>query len=319
MRESAGAGHVREIVTKNFLKKYKQNSTHYADEWSEDRGLMTWFGNMRLREVKAKNVAEFRDWALTEARNRRTGKKGLGPGTVKKNINALGRLYTWAIETGRAEYNPVRDIEKPRDRKSTHHVLEPDEWTTVRTEAEDGDYEPWVLPYMTTILVIGADIADVGGLEWDRIKDRKRVELRRKKSGEAYTIEIDKAFRDMLAESMPRRLDSPFIFHDEDGQPFNNRRQHNRVSQTMARVFDRAGVRGSAKDLRRTFATWLSAVDGISPFEVAAKMGHTDLKTTSRYIDMAKRAGLSFPDLVTVTSLALTGRMDVDHSETVNG
>lgn len=86
---------------------------------------------------------------------------------------------------------------------------------------------------------------------------------------------------DTLVEALrrhPRHLNSPYMFCNQDGQPYKD------IRTAIKNAAKQAGISDSVKmhQLRHAFCSH-ALMQGIDPRTVQKWMGHKDLKTTLRY------------------------------------
>ncbi len=253
---------VKDLLPDYIPDQMARNHSEYVEvAWAKTRHLYGQFADKHIKEITPKMIAVFRDWLLTDApvlSNTKKKKTGLSNSTARLYMAQLSRLFAWSIEHEHTDRNPVREIEKPAPSKPNPDPVSPAEWTLILREAQKDEYPSWVADIMQVMLGLGTDISDVAGLKWSAlgVGDRKRVSLIRHKTRQPFTVELNPTVLAIFRRQI-RRTDSPYIFHDQDRQPFAGRRQCQRASRFFRRVIDRAGVVGKrAKSLRHSMATW---------------------------------------------------------------
>ena len=109
------------------------------------------------------------------------------------------------------------------------------------------------------------------------------VNVRRTKNKKARSVFIGAKTRRALMKY--RRTvshgDNQALFQTLSGRRFES----SGLRQVFRRISDRAGIKFSAHDLRRTFAT-LSLRNGMNPLHVQSMLGHSSLEMTRRYIKL---------------------------------
>ncbi|MBI3814532.1 MAG: site-specific integrase [Nitrospinae bacterium] len=119
------------------------------------------------------------------------------------------------------------------------------------------------------------------------LEREKHIDLRhgfilldKTKNGERREIPINQTLRDTL-QRIPRRLDSPYVFTDDNGKRFRD------VRKSFASALRRAGIKDfHFHDLRHTFASHL-VMAGVDLTTVSRLLGHKDIKMTLRYAHLA--------------------------------
>ena len=111
------------------------------------------------------------------------------------------------------------------------------------------------------------------------------VNVRRTKNKKPRSVFIGVKTRRALLKY--RRIvshgDNQSLFQSVSGRRFKS----SGLRQVFRRISKRAGIKFSAHDLRRTFAT-LSLRNGMNPLHVQSMLGHSSLEMTRRYIQLVK-------------------------------
>ena len=185
--------------------------------------------------------------------------------TRNRTRSALSRLFSWALEEGLAEHNPVigtaRRQEKPRER-----VLGADELLAIwAATANPGDHNAIVRLLMLT----GQRREEVAAARWTEI-DAKRslwsIPGQRTKNKRAHDVPLSNRALDIFG-ALPKRDGRDLIFGEADG-PFSG------WSKSKERLDRRAGVSSwTLHDLRRTVVTGMAEI-GVQPHIVEAVVNH---------------------------------------------
>ena len=100
--------------------------------------------------------------------------------------------------------------------------------------------------------------------------------LTRPRSGQAQSIHCQTSLK-----KHPRRLDSPDVFYNGDGEPFAD------VDNAFATALRKSGFpHFRFHDMGHTFASWL-VMGGVDLRTVQEWLGHKDIRMTMRYAHLA--------------------------------
>ena len=230
--------------------------------------------SQKTRSETRRLLAKWRDLDLVPVDDitRSTIAEGLGKaeqesGLVTRNRmrSALSRLFSWALEEGLAEYNPVvgtaRRPERPRER-----VLSANELIAIwAATANPGDHNAIVRLLMLT----GQRREEVAAARWSEI-DAKRalwsIPAERTKNKRSHDVPLSK-YALGIFEAIPTREGRDLIFGEAAG-PFSG------WSKSKERLDRRSGVSSwTLHDLRRTVVTGMAEI-GVQPHIVEAVVNH---------------------------------------------
>ena len=149
-------------------------------------------------------------------------------------------------------------------------------------------------PIVITAPHTGIRKVEILSLTWENHIDMVHgfIMLDRTKNGDRKEIPINATLRATF-QSLIRRVDSPYVFHDSGGKRFQD------VRTAFQSAWRRTGIKDFRfHDLRHTFASQL-VMAGVDIATVRDLLGHKDLTTTLRYAHLApahKTAALAFLD-----------------------
>ena len=178
---------------------------------------------------------------------------------------ALSRLFTWAMQEGLAENNPVVDTAK-RSEAARDRVLSADELTAIWSATSGpGDYNAIVRLLMLT----GQRREEVAGAHWRELDFEQslwRIEGERTKNGRPHVVPLSSAALSIFAQ-LSSSADRNLVFGSGQG-PFSG------WSKSKERLDRRAGiVNWRLHDLRRTLVTGMAEI-GIQPHVIEAVVNH---------------------------------------------
>ena len=215
---------------------------------------------------------------------------------IKKMQGMLKSIFVEAQDNGLCEKNPARRIKSPKGSEKARASCTPDECVIILKYADEYDNNI-IATAIVTMLYTGLRRGEVLGLSWDDIKgDVLTVnrgvylennsptvkEQQAKTAGSLRSISI-------VPELMNRIIKLPhngkYIFGVKNGglmHPRNFSRDYNIFFDKLQKVYPDCR-KLSPHCCRHTCAT-LTLMAGADSRVVQEILGHTDIKTTSRYI-----------------------------------
>jgi integrase/recombinase XerC len=235
--------------------------------------------------IDSGRITAYRDWALAEG--------GLSPATVSRHLTVLNLILGWAADNGHLQRKPTVKYPRVRSRKGV--ALKPAQVQALLRSFEDEQARTAFLTFVTT----GLRSSELRALRWrdvDLIENRLRVVDSKTETG-ARSIAIGKALAEALWQH--RRTSA---FQGEDEYVFchpelGNRYRADRFAEALAAAFKAAGIERPegfrrCHDLRVTCGT-NDVQAGMDNARLQAKLGHSDFRTTQRYVNLA---GVVFAD-----------------------
>lgn len=285
--------------------------------------LLPAFGSMEVAAITRSDVKvavarwkEEREKA-PEGSNPKAKKRKPGKGlrSIPNALRKLRAFFSWAIEEGLAQVNPVANPSRiyKVDEAFRGDFLRPEEVPLylggIRKKA--ARYYPLLRTMTFTGLRVGEAIAlEWGTIDWngkfltvlksswqENVTSPKTPSSVRRVDLSPETIEVLERHRKAIAaeslksgRSMPER-----VFVNEEGNPMDV----SKVRKAHARGLKEAGLRHvRIHDLRGTYASLLVSA-GVPIYHVARALGHSDVTTTSRhYADLAPGAARELPNIL---------------------
>ncbi len=228
----------------------------------------------------------------------------VAPGTVQRELSALGGALTWAIKDrliAMPAGNPVSAIRRPQTGRARDRRLEPGEERRLLDALGDragevtgakragayrvGTRNPWMRPLVQFAIETAMRQGELLALRWENVDLKARTaHLEDTKNGEARTVPLSSRAVALLG-ALPRSA---------DGRVFPVTAQA--VKLAWKRACRRASIEGlHFHDLRHE-ATSRLAEKLPNLIELAAVTGHRDLRMLKRYYhpratDLAKKLG----------------------------
>lgn len=200
------------------------------------------------------------------------------PATVNRYHASLSKLFTTAMRWGWASANPMQLVEKAQEPAGRERYLSDDELEQLlRATAESKD--PYLDTAVKLALTTGGRYSEVMGLSWSDLSfERQSVTFRNTKNKESRTVPlVEPAWSCCTTLHQARRTDTDLLFAwSKPDQPKDIRRGWDNALAA-------AGIENfTFHDLRHTCASYL-AMNGATPSELAAVLGHRTLQMVKRY------------------------------------
>lgn len=242
--------------------------------------LLAWWkaehGYRVLADLTPEVLAELRDklGAKTNEQGRRNEGKRISGSTVNRYMAALSHALTMASrEWGWIRDNPMRRVTKKKEGRGRVRILSDSERERLLAACRASG--AWYLePAVILALSTGMRQGEILGLRWpDLDLKRDRLVLEDTKNGDRRGVALVGPARDVLADlSKYRRIDTDLVFPETGSFRWSWLRAVRR-----AKIID-----FRFHDLRHTAASYL-AMNGATPSEIAAVLGHRTLAMVKRY------------------------------------
>jgi integrase len=251
-----------------------------------------YFGDLLASEVTTSLLSSYKAKRLTGelrfGKNEDPAKRRkAGQSTIKKELAFLRMIFNKAIDEWDDDWdeyfkhnpvNPVRKVIKGlKENKRVRYVM-PDEAQKLKLTIPR-----WLKPIVMVGCHTGLRASNIIELMVSQIDfERGLIAIRSEdmKDGEPLTVKMTSIVRDVLLSVIKsRKTKSPYVFIDEDGNPYSR----NAVSMAFKRACDRAEVKDlHFHDLRHDFATLLIE-NHVDLYRVQHLLGHSDPRMTQRY------------------------------------
>lgn len=261
------------------------------------------FSKTNANVVKAKmdtgvHLQSIKDWNLAQLKSKRE-KDGAAPQTIKHNFQLIRNAVKWADDHGYL----TRELKFPKIKLTKHrlrylseseevrllHQLDP---KRVRPHRPDYDYRPesenrmYQDNYDLVVLLLdtGARYGEIANIKWDSIDlENYVIQLWRPKVRNESIVYMTSRVKAILERRYNNRVSDDFVFTNKKGQ------QRGYQSKGIRKAIKDAGIKDfRIHDLRHTCASRL-VQSGLSLYEVANILGHTDISTTQIYAHLENK------------------------------
>jgi integrase len=242
--------------------------------------LEDWFGNKHLDEIASNEIESYKEWRLRE---------GKSPSTVNRDLACLRRVLSFAIRTDVIASSPfvsrkVRFLkESGRER-----ILTFDEERRYLAKAN-----PTLRDAATLILEMGLRPGEACAIRRQDIHLLAVPSFLHVPNGKTDNAKRDVALTARCREILKRRsatAKGDYIFPVRVGRGIDWTRQMCELHPAHYQALEDSAIQPGFQlyDLRHTYGT--RAVEGgTDPLTLMRLMGHSDLKTTMRYVHLSKR------------------------------
>ena len=238
-------------------------------------------GPYTLADISPALIAEKRDWLVRHGR----GHKGvISPATVNRYLAALSVAFSAAEkEWGWIESSPCRKVRKLREPQPRVRFLSEEERKRLLMACQESSN-----PYLYTIVVLalstGARKSELLGLRWPNVDlVSGRITLHDTKNRERRSLPLRGHAKTLVEEiGRVRSIDTDLLFPS----PRNHQKPIN-IRDPWIRALAKAGIKDFRfHDLRHSAASYL-AMNGATPSEIAAVLGHKTLQMVKRYAHLS--------------------------------
>lgn len=241
---------------------------------------------LRLVGLKTR-VGELKKIHLARIEQKMTGR--YSPTTVKDTIAAVQAVMAWAVRHDLVLENPLVGYQKPAARRRTRTV------TDAEFNALLAKSDPAFRRVLLALRLTGCRPAEVRSLVWEWVDlsqslwvfpDHKTITQQRQPTPRYVPLppEIQR-----MCEELAKRSHRPtdHVFLHSRGEPYTK----DALCRRMSQVRKKAGIQLKAGEQlvlycnRHTFGT--VAAGQVSDLELAGLLGHTDVRTTQKYVHLS--------------------------------
>ncbi len=229
--------------------------------------LLPRFGKLSLSAVTHEAVERY----MTDRRG-----DGRKPATVNRDVAALKRMFSKAVEWGLAADSPLRRVKLLPENNVRVRYLSDEE-----REALLAHCQGHLLDIVNIALHTGMRQGEILNLKWqDMDLGRRQIIVRDTKNGETRHVPVSPPLLTIMRQ-IRRQPGQPWLFPNHEGKPIQD------ISTAWENAVEAAGIEGFRfHDLRHTFASYYVMSGGdLNPLRVI--LGHKSLTMTLRYAHLA--------------------------------
>jgi integrase/recombinase XerD len=274
---------------------YVQNMRYFID-WVTER-----YGQISINEVTAAILREYVLWCADEKEfygghpfksEYDKDRRGISPASVNVRIRVLKTFFAVLYAEEVIDRNPSANVSLMRQDVDTVLPLSDDELRRFLKAPDQHQWAQWRdYTIMITILDTGARLNEVCSLEKSEIDFvKKQITLpatknkNRKSRVLPLSTETARLLKQLITESA-QHFESTYVFLTNYGQQLSEK--------TIQKAFDKYAEKAklgrsvSPHVLRHNFAT-MAAENGISVFVLQKLMGHAEIGTTRKYVQISE-------------------------------
>ncbi|WP_416293057.1 tyrosine-type recombinase/integrase [Paenibacillus illinoisensis] len=221
-------------------------------------------------------------------------RKGLAPSSVNVRIRVLRTFFTTLFKEDVINRNPAANLSLMRQEEDTVAPLTEDELRRFMKGPDQRQWAQWRdYVIIVTILDTGMRLGEICELEKSDLDlPRKQITLpasktkSRKSRVLPLSTETARLLKQLVTETA-REFDTTFVFTTNYGEQLSEK--------TVQKAFDKYAERAkigrsvSPHVLRHNFAT-MAAENGMPLFHLQKLMGHADIKTTRKYVQLSEES-----------------------------
>lgn len=260
-------------------KARKKASTYVSRRYRLLRALRTLGTKLRVGELRRLHLAKL-EQELANA--------DYSPTTIKDTIAEVQGALNWAVSRDLLDVNPLAGYEKPRPRRRTRIIM-PEEFQSLLRNADIHFRR-----VLISLRLTGCRPGEVRKLIWEWVDlnralwilpDHKTVTQQREPR--PRIIPLSKPILKLckfLAREPHKATDHVFL--NKVGKPYTKDRLVKKMDRlrTLAGIEVKSGERIVLYSCRHTFGTEIAG--RVSDIELAELMGHTEVRTTHRYVHL---------------------------------
>ena len=279
---------IEAFIADVYLPWAKGNKASWQRDTETCAAIMSHFAGKRLRQIGPDEVEDF----IERRKNTPVvkGKQSEGtprrPATVNRELSVLSKIFTLAVRKGKVEANPCRAVEPLAPDNATLRWLSVEEERRLMKYlvGERDHLRPIVVLYLHT----GMRRSELLTLRRHQISFEQgtitlpKTKTPKKSQTKSRVIPINSIAREELAQLCQGLGELEYLF--TNSRTGGRLKDPKRAFSTACRL---AGIKGvSIHKLRHTFGTRLAEA-GESLHRIAELMGHSDIRTTMKYVHAA--------------------------------
>ena len=280
--------HLREAerhTVSDLLKRYRRGLEADAPEkLSVRRGHLDWwekeFGTIRLHNLTPARIAEARDRLAQETTRL---KKKRSAGHTNRHLATLSAALSMSVKEWGwlGEHPMIGKVSRKTEPQGRVRFLSENERKALLDACRDND-QPALYPIVVLALATGMRQGEILSMTWDAVDlQRGRITLEHTKNKDRRGVPLTgHALAVMENYSKVRRIDTRDVFPDMDGHLGPFRKAWDGAVRAAGLVDFRF------HDLRHSAASEL-AMNGATPGEIAAVLGHKTLAMVKRYAHLS--------------------------------
>lgn len=189
--------------------------------------------------------------------------------TAARARTALSTFFTWSMQMGYIEANPIIGCVEPEDSKGRERVLSDDELAAVWRGSSDGEYGRII----RLLILTGARRAEIGGLRWSELDHDAgtwTLPAERSKNKHAHSLPLPQAAWAII-KAVPRLAHRDQLFGVSAAEGFSDW-GHGKIALDD-RLLGKMSEPWTIHDIRRSAATKMADL-GVQPHIIEQILNH---------------------------------------------
>jgi integrase len=230
-------------------------------DWQESERILSKFsvlGNRPINEIKRPDIVVVLDSIMARGT----------PYRANRALAAIKKLFSWCVDRGVLEFNPLAGLKPPARETARDRVLSDKELAACWQAAETEDF-PFG-PFLKLLILTGQRRGEVSGMRWSEINFEQAIwtiPAKRAKNATKHAVPLAPLAMEII-KSIPRFLNSDIIFTTNGVTAISGFGRFKRRLDT-----DLSTEEWRVHDIRRTVATNMAMI-GISPHIIEAVLNH---------------------------------------------
>lgn len=287
------ANNLKEKTLNGYIRNFE-----YFMEWVAEN-----YGELSANDVTVEILREYVLWCSTEKvyyeghpfkSEFDKDRKGLQASSVNVRIRVLRTFFNILYKEEVINRNPAANLTLMRQEEDTVQPLADDELRRFLKAPDQQQWAQW-RDYVAMVLILdcGMRLGELCSLEKEFLDlTRKQIKLpgskTKNRKGRILPISTETArLLKQLVTETSREFDTPYVFTTNYGSQLSEK--------TVQKAFDKYAEKAkigrsvSPHMLRHNFAT-MAAENGMPLFHLQKLMGHADIKTTRKYVQLSEES-----------------------------
>jgi len=279
-KSASGKEKFSEFVENTYLSWAKTNKRSWKNDFYAAPSLVNYFKGKTLTEITPVMIEKFKtDLSQTITQRRLIRSRA----SVNRHLEMLSKIFNLAIDFGKADGNPCNKVSKFKlDNQRFRYLLPEEEPLLMEVlKGERAHLQPMVVIAIGT----GLRLREMLSLRRNQVDfSRNTVTAVKTKTSRNREIPLNGDVLNVLSHLCKGKASSEYLF--ENPKTGKHVTEVKTAFRTACRL---AGICGLVwHDLRATFGTRLGEA-GFDAFTIADLMGHSDVRTTRRYVRVTER------------------------------
>jgi integrase len=284
--QETGKRFVTDFIDSDYLPWAKANKRSWREDEYKLPMIKSFFSGKSFRDVSPLLIEKFKSERLATPTKHETTRSRT---TVSLELALVSRIFSFAVEMGETDQNPCSRVRKLKLDNQRYRYLLPEEEPLLK-ETLTGQREH-LLDLVSIAMGTGLRKNEQLSLKVEQLDFARNVIIAtRTKAGKNREVPMNSEVRGILLRLARHKRSGDYVFiSPKTGTRFKD------IKHSFHKACELAGIEGLVwHDLRATFGTRLGEA-GFDAFTIAQLMGHSDVRTTQRYVratELNKRAAV---------------------------